>query len=124
MMYKEKPNLIRYYVEKLKCIIKFNSKKVKENNNKQNKHSLSAKTDLRSQQIHLNKNTPRVEMVGYISCRTNNLNILISQIPEKKRNQQLRNYYASTKMSKVMVFTREIVVTTEVLPSGGKKDLG
>lgn len=85
MMYKEKPNLIRYYVEKLKCIIKFNSKKVKENNNKQNKHSLSAKTDLRSQQIHLNKNTPRVEMVGYISCRTNNLNILISQIPEKKK---------------------------------------
>lgn len=124
MMYKEKPNLIRYYVEKLKYIIKFNSKKVKENNNKQNKHSLSAKTDLRSQQIHLNKNTPRVEMVGYISCRTNNLNILISQIPKKKRNQQLRNYYASTKMSKVMVFTREIVVTTEVLPSGGKKDLG
>lgn len=37
-------------------------------NNKYNKCSFSAKTNLRTQQTHPNKNTPRVEMVGYISC--------------------------------------------------------
>lgn len=41
---KEKANLIIYYVEKL-CIRKFNSMKVKKNN----KYSLNANIDLRSQ---------------------------------------------------------------------------